>query len=155
RIEGRLKVTGRATYAAEAPMPNALYAWIVSSTIAKGNVTSIDTSQAMAVPGVVTVITADNMPKISQGRGMVSEKRTPLLDNQIPYAGQYVAVVVADTPERARYGASLVKVHYAPEQPVVDMHDPRAKETQPGQNLGSELTTERGNVEQALAQPGL
>lgn len=155
RIDGRAKVTGQAKYAAEAPIQNASHAVIVPSTIAKGRVKSIDATKALAAPGVLAVVTPENIIKFKQGQGMITEKRTALADMEIHYAGQHIAVVVADTPERARFGASLLDISYVPETPVVDLHDPRAKEVVPPKNQGQDLQLKRGDVDAALAQSGL
>ena len=65
RVDGRLKVTGAARYAAEIPVANVAHAVIVTSTIAKGRVKSIDTAAALRVAGVLTVLTPFNAPKVS------------------------------------------------------------------------------------------
>ena len=119
RSDGRLKVTGGAVYAAEAPVQNAAHGALVGSTIAKGTIASIDASEAEASPGVIIVITPQNMPKLTASRGMSGDPRVPLSDMNIHYAGQYVALVVAATPEQARHAATLVKVNYAPEQAII------------------------------------
>src|SRR6266566_348566 len=68
RVDGRLKVTGGAKYAAEFPIANAAHAMIVTSTIAKGRVRAMDTSAAMRVPGVLTIITPFNAEKVNVPR---------------------------------------------------------------------------------------
>ena len=68
RVDGRLKVTGAAKYAAEFPIPNAAHAVIVTSTIAKGRVSAMDTAAAMRVPGVLTIITPFNAEKVNVPR---------------------------------------------------------------------------------------
>lgn len=155
RADGKAKVTGGARYAAEAPMPNAAHAAIVSSTIAKGTISDLDTTAAEAAPGVILVLTPKNMPKLNMGHGMSGESRPPLSDMNVHFAGQHLAVVVADTPERARHAASLVKVAYAPENPVIALNDPDAKVIVPTQNFGEGLQPKRGNVGEALKAPGL
>jgi len=148
RADGRLKVTGQARYAAEAPMQNSAFAWLVSSTIAKGRVTEIDAGPAESAPGVLAVITPKNMPKL-QPRGFMGDSRIPLSDMNVQYAGQYVAVVVADTPERARHAASLLKITYAADAPVGDIHDERAAKK------GGAPESKRGDVEAAMKAEGL
>ena len=155
RLDGRAKVTGQARYAAEAPMQNAVFAVIVSSTVTKGRATRIDTSKAISAAGVLAVVTSENRPEIKQGQGMVAEKRTALADNLVHYAGQTMAVVVADTFERARYAARLVDITYEEQKPIVDMHDPRAKEVHPTQSNGEQAQLTRGDVDAALAAPGV
>lgn len=153
RVDGRLKVTGHATYSAEAIVQGCLHAVVVQSTIASGEITSIDTSAAMKSPGVHWVITHENMPKLKPGN--TAEQRLPLGDAKVHYAGQHVAVVVADTLEQARSAARLVKITYAEEKPIREIGDPRAKRERPPERFGSELQFGRGDVGKALADPSL
>lgn len=64
RVDGPLKVTGRAQYAAEIPVANVTYALIVTSSVARGKLLTVDTSRAEQVPGVLRVITKDNAPPL-------------------------------------------------------------------------------------------
>src|SRR5437762_11506307 len=139
RVDGGAKVTGAAKYAVEFELPNCAYGWTVESNIAKGKILSIDSKSAQAAPGVLAVITHLNAPKPkepaakkdrSQTHGIRNEERVPFSDDEIHYAGQYVALVVAKTIEQARYGASLVKVSYAPEEPLLTM-DAKSDATKP------------------------
>ena len=117
RVDGRLKVTGAAKYSVEFEVPECAHGWTVESNIAKGKITAIDTKAAQAVPGVLALLTHLNMPKFQpapkkeeRGGGIRNEERFPLSDDGVYYAGQYVALVVAETIEQARHAASLVKV---------------------------------------------
>src|SRR4051794_18182845 len=65
RVDGLAKVTGKAKYAVEFQMPNVTYAFIVQSAIAKGRITAIDTTEAAKQPGVIRVITHQNMQKLA------------------------------------------------------------------------------------------
>src|SRR6266513_368582 len=145
RVDGRAKVTGAAKYAVEFEVPNCAYGWTVESNIAKGKILSIDTKAAQAVQGVLAVVTHLNAPKPKepaakkdrgQTHGIRSEERVPFSDDEIHYAGQYVAVVVAKTIEQARHAASLVKVSYAPEDPLLTMEEAEHKAIKPKKNLG-------------------
>jgi xanthine dehydrogenase YagR molybdenum-binding subunit len=123
RVDGRAKVTGRATYAAEHPADDLVYGVVVNSTIATGRIVSIDAHEALMVQGVVDVLTHLNRPKM-RSFGLVHKDMTapagspfkPLHDERIVYSGQPVALVVAETFEVARHAASLVRVVYD-EQP--------------------------------------
>ena len=64
RVDGRAKVTGMARYAGEFNVPDLAYASVLTSTIAKGRITRIDTSQAAALPGVLAVYTHENGPRL-------------------------------------------------------------------------------------------
>jgi xanthine dehydrogenase YagR molybdenum-binding subunit len=124
RVEGPLKVTGRATYAAEyAGDDKVAYGFLLQSSIAKGRIASIDTSAAERAPGVLAVLTFKNAnPPQGQGPktpdGPTSGKRgVPELANEhIDHYGQAVALVVAETYEEARAASHLVKPAYAPSE---------------------------------------
>lgn len=135
RIDGRAKVTGAARYAAEHPADDLTYGVVVNSTIARGRIVRFDTSEALAVPGVLNVITHLNRPKLRAFdlfyKDMVAPSGSPfrpLYDDTIAYSGQPVALVVAETFEAARYAASIVQVEYATlaHQTSLVAHLPRA-----------------------------
>lgn len=156
RVDGRAKVTGRATYAAEAPVRNAVHAVIVQSTIACGEITALDASAAERSPGVLAVLTPKNMPQLDEGKiKLHAESRLPLSDLTIHFAGQHIAVVVADTLERARHAATLLKVTYATKTPVLDLDAPSAKIEWPKKNNEREMQFKLGDVDAALAAPGV
>jgi len=122
RLEGKLKVTGTAKYAAEYPAENLLHGYVVSSPITKGKIIHTDTSKAMEIPGVVEVITHENRPKIAmfdiQYTDMDAPPGTvfkPLLNEKILYNGQPIALVVAEDFETARYAATQIIFKYEKE----------------------------------------
>src|SRR5215467_15238899 len=113
RIDGPKKVTGTATYAYEHAVDDVTYAFPVQSTIAKGRIVSIDTGAAQAIPGVITVLTHQNAPRLKEQEGELAV----LQSNAVAYRGQFVALVVAETLEVARQAAETIVVHYE-EQPL-------------------------------------
>jgi xanthine dehydrogenase YagR molybdenum-binding subunit len=124
RKDGLAKVTGEATYSAEHQIPNLAHGYLVTAAIASGRIKTIDTKAAEQSPGVLAVFTHQNMPRLFKPKNdfmnsKVYESRLPLSDNQIHYAGQIVGLVVADTFERARHAAQLVKVEYEAQRPNV------------------------------------
>lgn len=125
RIDGPLKVSGRATYAYEhhAEVPNAAYGYMVVSGIAKGRITSIDTRDAEAAAGVLLVVTHLNAPKQGPKKGDFAPQ---LVSPEISYYHQPVAFVVAETLEQARDAAQLVRVAYASEPGKFDLHAEKA-----------------------------
>jgi xanthine dehydrogenase YagR molybdenum-binding subunit len=151
RVDGPLKTTGTARYAADWNQPNMAYAVPVCATIAKGKITSLDASAAEKMPGVVLVLHHGNVPKIYRlagGRagGRTSESRPPLEDETISYWGQYVALVVADTFQQAQAGAAAVKVTYTAEKPNVStLLDDALPPT------GPKIESHRGDSEAAFA----
>ncbi len=103
RIEGPLKVTGGLHYTADIKVAGAAQGVIVSSTIANGRTMSIDTNEAERAPGVLAVFTHRNMPRMNPTPKPWShlhphgQSYLPLQDDQILYAGQPIALVVAAT----------------------------------------------------------
>jgi xanthine dehydrogenase YagR molybdenum-binding subunit len=165
RVDGRLKVTGAATYAAEAPVQNCAYAYILQSTISNGTIKSIDTSAADHSEGVIVILTPDNIKQLAGlkkpgggpggGGGMLGEQRMPLEDKNIHYGGQHVAVVVAEKSEQARHAASLIKIEYDAKTPVISLDDPNAKSTKPSQNMGEPMQVNRGKkVDSVISEGG-
>jgi xanthine dehydrogenase YagR molybdenum-binding subunit len=128
RVDGPLKVSGRALYTSDHNFPGMLYAVPVCATVAKGTIRNLDTSRAESMPGVKAVYHRGNIGKIyrtapAQGfSGILDERRPPFEDDTIRYYGQYVAAVVALTYEQAIAAASAVKVSYNTEAPDVSEH---------------------------------
>src|SRR5712672_2311069 len=123
RVDARLKVAGGALYTADIPLAAAAHASIVYSTIANGRTVAIDTAAAEKAPGVLVVLTHENMPRMNlvpwshlrpQGQTYL-----PLQDDRIHYAGQPVAVVVAETRDQAAYAGTLIAIDYENGRPVV------------------------------------
>src|SRR5262249_48633595 len=116
RVDGRAKVTGRATYAAEHKVPSLAHGVLVMSTIAKGSITSIDTAPAQRSPGVLGILTHLTAPRLPQLKSIPPNARKVQLlqDNQVLYANQPIGLVVADTLENAQRAVSLVVVRYTP-----------------------------------------
>ncbi len=115
RVDGRLKVTGGATYSGEYKVAGLTYGVLVPATITSGLITAIDTKAAERAPGVIAVITHFNAMKVP---GFQADAQKPVKglklfnDNKIYFNGQPMALVVAETFERATYAATLVKATY-------------------------------------------
>src|SRR4051812_21283947 len=132
RVDGRLKVTGGAVYAAEAKVPKVTHAVLVLSGVAAGKITAIDAAAAEKAPGVLGVLSHKNAPKVSLPDGAKAlvdppsgRPLMPFQDDVVRYHGQPIAVVIAETPEQARYAAALVKASYHQEKAVTDFKDAR------------------------------
>ena len=139
RVEGRFKVTGSATYTAEHQITGLTHAALVVSTIARGRIARLDVSAAEAAPGVIGVISHLNTPPMPRMRGLLTtgegfalQTVMPLEDDIIHHAGQPIAVVVADTLERAQHAAHLVQVEYEVQPPRVEFA-PQSNQTYPPQ----------------------
>src|SRR5438105_13860149 len=132
RVDGKVRVTGGATEAAEFVRPKLAYGVLIQSGIANGRVNKIDISAAKSAPGVVGILTRENAPQFKPypddltKKGAPGENRVPLQDDEIHYAGQHLGVVVAETFGQAAYAASLVRVTYQAKPPIVDLPDERA-----------------------------
>lgn len=179
RVDGRLKVTGGARYSAEFPVANAAHAVIVTSTIAKGRVTGMDTKAAMQVPGVLAILTPFNAEKVNvpppgggvgaagapsaapsgvatgaQGpaaRGRAMRIPTVLQSPDVHYNGQPIGVVVADTFEQALEASHLVKPAYASEKPVLDIATAPKNPPETVHPLSGERVVERGDADRGLS----
>jgi xanthine dehydrogenase YagR molybdenum-binding subunit len=127
RVDGRLKVTGQARYAADHPVDGVVYAAVVDSSVGRGRITGVDTRAALAHPGVLRVISHLNAPKLPYRDNPGSNNPPPgtrlrvFQDDRVRFFGQPVAVVVAGTLEAAQHAAHLVEVSYAAEQPSTDV----------------------------------
>jgi xanthine dehydrogenase YagR molybdenum-binding subunit len=154
RRDGVLKVTGAAKYAADHHPPGMLYAVLAVSSIARGRVAFLDVGAAKAHPGVVEVITPANRPALAQDPDEKSNPfmfRLDLLQNdRVRYAGQPIAVVVAETLEAATEGAALLAPRYDVEPARVGFD---ASETFALQTVGPGFPAlaQRGDVEAELA----
>lgn len=155
RTDGILKVTGRAQYAGEIPAAQLAHAVLVTSTIAHGRIASIDVARVEKMPGVLYVMTARNAPRLPNGgRPEVSppaQRRLSLLqDDEVRYDNEPVAVVVADTLERATDAASKLRITYESVSPTLDFTQAKQHGHAPASMIGGKPDTERGNIEQGL-----
>jgi xanthine dehydrogenase YagR molybdenum-binding subunit len=154
RVDGRKKVTGGATYAAEVQVANVAYAVMVGATIARGRIKSIDTRAAEAVRGVLAVLTHQNAPKFPNiDKGEPNDRVVQGLQNDaVLYSDQPIAVVVADSLERAHHAAGLVTAEYDAEKPVADLEGDLASAYVPEVgNPRAPAQSNRGNVASGLA----
>ncbi len=154
RVDGKLKVTGTAPYAAEFPVANVAHGVIIKSTITKGRIQHIDTSGAEHTPGVIKVITYENamslhFPQSSNNGGTYAEKDLlPLQSNRVFYDGQIVGMVLAETLEQAQYATKLVKYTYQTEQPAVNLKQNLATAYKAASATGGKQTQlKRGDAE--------
>ncbi len=130
RIDGHAKVTGAAKYAGEFGAPDLVFASVVTSTLAKGRIVSIDMSEAMSVAGVVAVLTHKNRPPMAgTDRAYMDDVAPeggspfrPLYDEKVKFSGQPIALVLAEDSETAKFAATLVRVEYEEETHVTDLH---------------------------------
>jgi xanthine dehydrogenase YagR molybdenum-binding subunit len=163
RVDGHAKVTGAAKYAAEVGPPDLAHGSVVTSTIARGKLKSIDVSKAKKVEGVIDVLTHLNRPEMPGDDKSYKDDVAPdgspfrpLYDDKILFDGQPIALVVAEAPEIAQFAASLVRVEYDREPHITDVHR-RMKETpalEPTDETGADAyapPNPRGAAEKAFA----
>jgi xanthine dehydrogenase YagR molybdenum-binding subunit len=159
RVDGRLKVTGKATYTAEHKIEHLAYAVMVTSTIAKGRITTIDTAAAKRVPGVLAVLTHQDRLKLAKSpkeiqAGSPADRVLQLLqDDQVVYGNQPVALAVAETLEAAQEAASLVRVRYAAAAPSVTFNRDLSSAYAPAKmsGAGDPSHSSRGDLQAGLA----
>ncbi len=155
RREGVLKVTGEARYAADHHPPGMLYAVMATAGIARGRVTGLDVQAANAHPGVVEVMTQANRPALAQDP---DEKNNPFMfrldllqSDQVRYANQPIAVVIAATLEAATEGAALLAPRYEAEPTRVGLDD-NDSFVPPAVGVGHPPEVRHGDVPAGLAQ---
>ncbi|UDY22946.1 xanthine dehydrogenase family protein molybdopterin-binding subunit [Nocardioides sp. Kera G14] len=148
RVDGLEKVTGEASYAADQRVDEALSCWLVPSTVARGRVTRIDATEALAHPGVVAVLDHTNAPRFASTE---DGELAILQDDRIHFRGQIVALVLAETSEAAREGARLVRVEQQAESFEAELRTDNATYRPEKVNPDKETDTDEGDVDAALA----
>ena len=163
RVDGPQKVSGAARYSGEIMLPGLTHAAIVGATIASGRVTSIRADHATAVDGVVGILTHENLAKIAGephllpslvGGPAPGQSFFPMQDDVVHYAGQPVALVVADSLEGTHWAASLLEVSYERTPSITTIDEGRGAAAEPEKLFGGLMPArnERGDVERGLAE---
>ena len=129
RYDAVAKVTGKAQYGADVALVDPVYAFLVTSSIAKGRVDGFDLSAAKQVRGVVDIVTHENAERLKEAKlfsngGYTSSTIQPLKSADIAQEGQIVAIVLAETFEAARQAAYAVKVNYTAAIPTTTFDSP-------------------------------
>jgi len=127
RKESPDKVTGSVKYNTDFISPELLYAWMVTSLYAHAEIKAIDCTEAFKIRGVHAVITGDSCDFLY---GPMIEDRPPIARGKVRYFGEPVAVVVADSEEKAKEAAGKVMVEYSP-LPVINSPSAAMKEESP------------------------
>ncbi|MDB6089533.1 MAG: dehydrogenase [Gammaproteobacteria bacterium] len=156
RVDGPLKVRGKARFAAEFALENLTYAALSYSTIAKGRIASINADEAKAAPGVLLVLTHENVSRLSPPplfpEGAAGSTLPVMQDASIHWNGEPVALVIAESQEQADRAARLIRVTYEPEIAAIEFETVRAKAKAPKNILGEPTCIAIGDAEAALAQ---
>jgi xanthine dehydrogenase YagR molybdenum-binding subunit len=148
RLDGPAKVTGAATYAFEYRVEAPLYLHPVQATVARGRVTAMDTADAVAIDGVIDVLTVFDAAELAD----TSDGDLAILQNdQVHYRGQIIGGVIATSTETARHAAALVTVEYDAAE-----HDTEIRADHPGLYAPEEVNpsfptdTAEGDADAAL-----
>src|SRR5258708_17020489 len=162
RVDGHAKITGTGCYSAEIALAHMTYAVLLGAHVASGRISAIDTSEAESAEGVLAVLTHRNLGRIAAqppllpsllGQPAPGETFFPMQDEVVHYAGQPVAIVIADTLEHAQHAATLVHISYeeTPSMTILDQGRDHAYE--PERIFGGLLPGRqaRGDVEAGLA----
>ncbi len=164
RVGGIGRVTGAQQYLADLTVPGLLHAKLVTLDCARARIDRVDATEALALPGVHLVMTADDLPKPMPRFGPQNQDRPVLATGETKFHGDAVALVVADTRELVERAAALVRVEHeelpavftvvgalAPDAPLVQ--DPALRGTDPRAltNVLNEHRVEWGDVEAQTA----
>ncbi|KPC54237.1 xanthine dehydrogenase family protein molybdopterin-binding subunit [Amantichitinum ursilacus] len=157
RLDGPLKVAGKARFAAEVPYEHLAHAALVHSSIARGRISELKTEAARAAPGVILVLTYQNMPRLQNpplfgsAPKAVGASTLPVMQNEhITWNGQPVALVLAETHEQAEYAASLIEVRYDVLPAKTDFDAAKRQARAPDTILGEPPAIEIGDAEANL-----
>ncbi|MDB5641116.1 MAG: xanthine dehydrogenase, molybdenum binding subunit apoprotein [Hyphomicrobiales bacterium] len=159
RVDGALKVSGAAPFAAEIPVDGVVFASLVYSTIARGRIASLDTRQAEAAPGVIAVMTYQNAPRMKSPPAFLSAPKAaggddaPVMqDDKVRWNGEPIAVVLAHSQEQADHAKSLVHASYESEAALTDFAEARARGSKTGLFMGHALHDEIGDADAAFGE---
>lgn len=140
-------VTGQAPYIDDLrPLAGELHVGFVGSPVAAGQLLGVDTSAALAVPGVVGCYTAADVPGHNMF-GVVVLDEPFLADGELLYLGQPIAIVAAETPDALEKGRKAVRVNCRPAEPLLDLDESIRRK----RFLGPLRRIARGDVDAQLA----
>jgi CO/xanthine dehydrogenase Mo-binding subunit len=164
RVGGHDRVTGDHRYVADIHLPDELHAKLVTVPYARARIVRVDTSKAMAVPGVRFVMTADDLPQPVPRFGPQYQDRPVIATGEVKYHGEPLAAVAADTKDAAEAAAALVEIEVeelpaaftiaaalAPDAPLVQDPSLRPNDPLAGTNVLREHRVAWGNVDTASA----
>ena len=150
------KVTGQAIYTDDLHFPDMLHAIVRRAEVPAGVLRHRDVTAARALPGVVTVLTAADLPG-ERTHGLIRPDWPILVDvgEPIRYVGDALAVVAAESREIALQAAARIEVQIDPLEPITDpvqAHQPKARPIHPGGNLLKHIKVRKGDVAQGFAE---
>jgi CO/xanthine dehydrogenase Mo-binding subunit len=156
QVTARAKVLGKAQYAGDIKVAGMLHGKVLRSPYPHARIVSVDTSEALALPGVKAVLTGADAPRALWG---VSHKeRRILAEGVVRFCGEEVAAVAAISDEIARDALDLIRIEYE-ELPAVLLPEEALDEEAPNihdgrkDNIAHEIRFERGSVDEGFARP--
>ena len=170
RGEGPDKVSGKAVYAADISLPGMLWGKVLRSPYPYARIISIDTTEALALPGVHAVVTGQDLPDTKIGRRMID--MPVLAQGVVRFIGEKVAAVAADDPDIADEALLLIDVEYDELTPVFDAEEAMAPDApvlhpdmesyeglpQPPSGINNafaHITWDKGDIEQGFRESDL
>jgi xanthine dehydrogenase YagR molybdenum-binding subunit len=163
RVDGRAKVTGAGRYSAEIVLDTMAYAVLVGADVPSGRISVIDTNEAEQAEGMLAILTHHNLGRVAEqppllpsllGQPAPGETFFPMQDDMVHYAGQPVAVVIAETLEGAQHAATLLRISYEEVPSITTLDQGRDHAYEPERIFGGLIPGRqaRGNVEAGLAE---
>lgn len=155
RVDARAKVTGAARFASDMPVTNPAFAYLITSTIARGRITGFDQAAARSVPGVLDILTYLNRPPLFPVKhffagGSAITATLPLNGPEVAHDGQIIAMLIADSFEAAREASHRVVVHYQRQTPAATFGSKGLVEQRTADVLPERKDPSLGNAEAAL-----
>lgn len=159
RVDGEAKVRGATRYAADLPVHGLLHARLVLASDAHARLVTIDREAALALPGVVAVLVAADLPIVEGVQGRVGQ---PLAREEVVFSGQPVAIVVGESDAAATDGVDAVVVEYEPLPAVVDVEAAmapgapaavRQRQDQAGEDIGAAHASVDGGAKEQADEP--
>jgi 4-hydroxybenzoyl-CoA reductase subunit alpha len=160
KVDARAKCTGQTKFADDIVLPRMLYCKILRTHLPHALIKSIDTSKAVALPGVIAVITGKDLP-ISYGILPVSQDEQALCIEKVRFIGDPVAAVAAIDEDTAFDAMNLIEVEYEPLNTISSIEEailidePRIHEYGDVGNIHKKVSLEFGNVEEGFAEADL
>ncbi|VAX40364.1 Xanthine dehydrogenase, molybdenum binding subunit, partial [hydrothermal vent metagenome] len=157
RVDAADKVTGRAVYTADIALPNMLYGRILGSPHAHARIKSIDASKARALPGVLCVLTGEDVTDTLYGVSPARYDEYVLAKERVRHVGDEVAAVAAIDMETAEKALSLIDIEYEVLEAYLDPMSARAEDAiqlhdRYERNTNTHVQQSFGDVEQAFAE---
>lgn len=154
RIDSIDKIVGKPIYTMDIVPENALYLKVVRSQVAHALLKRVDVSEASKYPGIVTVVTARDIPGINESTALLPDK--PLLANdRVRFAGEPIAAIASYDPSIAEEAVDLVKIDYEPLPAIFSPADalkPDAPKIHPNGNIAKHMKLRKGDVEEGFRQ---